>query len=175
MWLVYSFLGFVFILTLRLASGPRCGLNELILPANEPGIFTTPFVFDHISCSLKGSSIMPGKVNPTQCEALTMICAQICMIWTCWNFFSSLILYSRTHYLFSYFHFHLLFFIDSFYFSILTPSWESHSHHSGRQQWALRVERLQAAHHSQLLAIRLADVWWRQVRFVQSLILFFLW
>lgn len=43
-----------------LASGPRCGLNELILPANEPG-----------------SSIMPGKVNPTQCEALTMICAQI--------------------------------------------------------------------------------------------------
>lgn len=43
-----------------LGSGPRCGLGELILPANEPG-----------------SSIMPGKVNPTQCEALTMICAQI--------------------------------------------------------------------------------------------------
>lgn len=43
-----------------LASGPRCGLGELILPANEPG-----------------SSIMPGKVNPTQCEALTMVCAQV--------------------------------------------------------------------------------------------------
>jgi len=43
-----------------LASGPRCGLGELILPANEPG-----------------SSIMPGKVNPTQCEAMTMVCAQV--------------------------------------------------------------------------------------------------
>jgi fumarate hydratase class II len=43
-----------------LASGPRCGLNELILPANEPG-----------------SSIMPGKVNPTQCEAMVMICIQV--------------------------------------------------------------------------------------------------
>ncbi len=43
-----------------LASGPRCGLGELTLPANEPG-----------------SSIMPGKVNPTLCEALTMICAQV--------------------------------------------------------------------------------------------------
>jgi len=43
-----------------LASGPRCGLGELALPANEPG-----------------SSIMPGKVNPTQCEALTMIAAQV--------------------------------------------------------------------------------------------------
>ncbi|MFT7145115.1 MAG: fumarate hydratase class II [Alphaproteobacteria bacterium] len=43
-----------------LASGPRCGLGELILPSNEPG-----------------SSIMPGKVNPTQCEALTMVCAQV--------------------------------------------------------------------------------------------------
>lgn len=43
-----------------LASGPRAGLNELILPANEPG-----------------SSIMPGKVNPTQCEALTMVCLQV--------------------------------------------------------------------------------------------------
>lgn len=43
-----------------LASGPRCGLGELILPDNEPG-----------------SSIMPGKVNPTQCEAVTMICAQV--------------------------------------------------------------------------------------------------
>ncbi len=43
-----------------LGSGPRCGLAELILPANEPG-----------------SSIMPGKVNPTQCEALTMACAQV--------------------------------------------------------------------------------------------------
>ncbi len=42
------------------ASGPRCGLGELTLPANEPG-----------------SSIMPGKVNPTQCEALTMVCAQV--------------------------------------------------------------------------------------------------
>lgn len=46
-----------------LASGPRCGLGELSLPANEPG-----------------SSIMPGKVNPTQCEALTMVCAQVCML-----------------------------------------------------------------------------------------------
>jgi len=43
-----------------LASGPRCGLGELILPANEPG-----------------SSIMPGKVNPTQCEAMVMICIQV--------------------------------------------------------------------------------------------------
>jgi fumarate hydratase class II len=43
-----------------LGSGPRCGLNELLLPQNEPG-----------------SSIMPGKVNPTQCEALTMVCAQV--------------------------------------------------------------------------------------------------
>ena len=43
-----------------LGSGPRCGLGELSLPANEPG-----------------SSIMPGKVNPTQCEALTMVCAQV--------------------------------------------------------------------------------------------------
>ena len=42
-----------------LASGPRCGLSELSLPENEPG-----------------SSIMPGKVNPTQCEALTMVCVQ---------------------------------------------------------------------------------------------------
>ncbi|CAN6804133.1 unnamed protein product, partial [Brassica oleracea] len=41
-----------------LGSGPRCGLGELVLPENEPG-----------------SSIMPGKVNPTQCEALTMVCA----------------------------------------------------------------------------------------------------
>ncbi|SPP76133.1 probable fumarate hydratase, mitochondrial [Drosophila guanche] len=43
-----------------LGSGPRCGLGELMLPENEPG-----------------SSIMPGKVNPTQCEAMTMICAQV--------------------------------------------------------------------------------------------------
>tara|TARA_B100001057_G_scaffold202967_1_gene203698 strand:- start:942 stop:1670 length:729 start_codon:yes stop_codon:yes gene_type:complete len=43
-----------------LASGPRSGIGELILPANEPG-----------------SSIMPGKVNPTQIEALTMVCAQV--------------------------------------------------------------------------------------------------
>ena len=43
-----------------LGSGPRCGLGELILPANEPG-----------------SSIMPGKVNPTQAEAMTMVCARV--------------------------------------------------------------------------------------------------
>lgn len=43
-----------------LGSGPRCGIGEILLPANEPG-----------------SSIMPGKVNPTQCEALTMVCAQV--------------------------------------------------------------------------------------------------
>ncbi len=43
-----------------LGSGPRCGLGELDLPENEPG-----------------SSIMPGKVNPTQCEALTMVCTQV--------------------------------------------------------------------------------------------------
>ena len=43
-----------------LGSGPRCGLNEWLLPANEPG-----------------SSIMPGKVNPTQCEALSMVCLQV--------------------------------------------------------------------------------------------------
>ncbi len=43
-----------------LASGPRCGIGELLIPENEPG-----------------SSIMPGKVNPTQCEALTMVCVQV--------------------------------------------------------------------------------------------------
>lgn len=43
-----------------LASGPRCGIGELHIPENEPG-----------------SSIMPGKVNPTQCEALTMVCVQV--------------------------------------------------------------------------------------------------
>ena len=43
-----------------LGSGPRCGIGELVLPANEPG-----------------SSIMPGKVNPTQSEAMTMVCAQV--------------------------------------------------------------------------------------------------
>ncbi|MGB0934449.1 MAG: class II fumarate hydratase [Alphaproteobacteria bacterium] len=43
-----------------LGGGPRCGLGELVLPANEPG-----------------SSIMPGKVNPTQCEAITMVAAQV--------------------------------------------------------------------------------------------------
>ncbi|HEX2685110.1 MAG TPA: class II fumarate hydratase [Kofleriaceae bacterium] len=43
-----------------LASGPRSGLGELVIPENEPG-----------------SSIMPGKVNPTQCEAMTMVCAQV--------------------------------------------------------------------------------------------------
>jgi fumarate hydratase class II len=43
-----------------LGSGPRCGLGELLLPENEPG-----------------SSIMPGKVNPTQCESMTMVCAHV--------------------------------------------------------------------------------------------------
>ena len=43
-----------------LASGPRCGIGEISIPENEPG-----------------SSIMPGKVNPTQCEALTMVCVQV--------------------------------------------------------------------------------------------------
>ena len=43
-----------------LASGPRSGIGEILIPENEPG-----------------SSIMPGKVNPTQCEALTMVCAQV--------------------------------------------------------------------------------------------------
>jgi len=43
-----------------LASGPRAGIGEIIIPSNEPG-----------------SSIMPGKVNPTQCEAITMVCAQV--------------------------------------------------------------------------------------------------
>jgi len=43
-----------------LASGPRSGIGEILIPANEPG-----------------SSIMPGKVNPTQCEALTMVCTQV--------------------------------------------------------------------------------------------------
>lgn len=43
-----------------LASGPRCGVGEILIPENEPG-----------------SSIMPGKVNPTQCEAMTMVCAQV--------------------------------------------------------------------------------------------------
>jgi fumarate hydratase, class II len=43
-----------------LASGPRCGIGELSIPENEPG-----------------SSIMPGKVNPTQCEAMSMVCCQV--------------------------------------------------------------------------------------------------
>ena len=43
-----------------LSSGPRCGISEITLPSNEPG-----------------SSIMPGKVNPTQCEAMSMVCAQV--------------------------------------------------------------------------------------------------
>ena len=43
-----------------LSSGPRCGIGELTIPANEPG-----------------SSIMPGKVNPTQCEMLTMVAVQV--------------------------------------------------------------------------------------------------
>jgi len=43
-----------------LGSGPRCGIGEITLPENEPG-----------------SSIMPGKVNPTQCEAMTMVCVQV--------------------------------------------------------------------------------------------------
>merc|ERR1719420_1398285 len=43
-----------------LGCGPRCGIGELNLPANEPG-----------------SSIMPGKVNPTQCEAITMVCSRV--------------------------------------------------------------------------------------------------
>lgn len=43
-----------------LGSGPRCGFGELLLPENEPG-----------------SSIMPGKVNPTQCDAMSMICGQV--------------------------------------------------------------------------------------------------
>jgi fumarate hydratase, class II len=43
-----------------LAPGPRCGLGELVLPASEPG-----------------SSIMPGKVNPAQCEAMVMVCIQV--------------------------------------------------------------------------------------------------
>lgn len=43
-----------------LASGPRCGIGEILIPENEPG-----------------SSIMPGKVNPTQCEAMTMVCVQV--------------------------------------------------------------------------------------------------
>jgi fumarate hydratase, class II len=46
--------------TRLLASGPRCGIGEIIFPANEPG-----------------SSIMPGKVNPTQAEALSMVCTQV--------------------------------------------------------------------------------------------------
>ena len=43
-----------------MASGPRSGIGEILIPANEPG-----------------SSIMPGKVNPTQCEAVTMVAAQV--------------------------------------------------------------------------------------------------
>src|SRR5690606_14869792 len=43
-----------------LGSGPRCGIGEIQLPENEPG-----------------SSIMPGKVNPTQCEVMTMVCTQV--------------------------------------------------------------------------------------------------
>ncbi len=55
-----------------LASGPRCGLGELTIPENEPG-----------------SSIMPGKVNPTQCEALSMVCLQVMGNNTAVNFAAS--------------------------------------------------------------------------------------
>jgi fumarate hydratase class II len=55
-----------------LASGPRSGLSELVLPANEPG-----------------SSIMPGKVNPTQCEAMVMVCIQVLSEDTCVAFAGS--------------------------------------------------------------------------------------
>lgn len=55
-----------------LGSGPRSGLGELILPSNEPG-----------------SSIMPGKVNPTQCEALNMVCIQVMGCDTCISFAAS--------------------------------------------------------------------------------------
>lgn len=55
-----------------LSSGPRCGIGELIIPANEPG-----------------SSIMPGKINPTQVEALTMVCLEVFGASTTINFASS--------------------------------------------------------------------------------------
>lgn len=55
-----------------LASGPRCGFGELVLPANEPG-----------------SSIMPGKVNPTQCEAMVMVCIQVLSEDSCVSFAGS--------------------------------------------------------------------------------------
>ena len=59
--IVNFFLAFMLVSASRfLSSGPRSGIGEISLPANEPG-----------------SSIMPGKVNPTQCEALTMVCAQV--------------------------------------------------------------------------------------------------
>ncbi|CAF1087902.1 unnamed protein product [Adineta steineri] len=56
-----------------LGSGPRCGIGELVLPENEPG-----------------SSIMPGKVNPTQCEAMTMVAAQVMGNHVCFRISSSL-------------------------------------------------------------------------------------
>lgn len=55
-----------------LASGPRCGIGEIIIPSNEPG-----------------SSIMPGKVNPTQCEAVTMVCLEVFGSSTTINFAAS--------------------------------------------------------------------------------------
>jgi fumarate hydratase class II len=51
-----------------LGSGPRCGLGEISLPENEPGSSISKFFLLHS---------VPGKVNPTQCESLTMICAQV--------------------------------------------------------------------------------------------------
>ena len=67
-----------------LSSGPRCGLGELTLPVNEPG-----------------SSIMPGKVNPTQSEAMTMVCVQVMGNDTALNFelnvFKPVIIHNLMH------------------------------------------------------------------------------
>jgi fumarate hydratase class II len=72
-----------------LYSGPRCGLGELILPENEPGssimpvkppILFSTFIFltkTPNPCHLTEPILFQGKVNPTQCEALTMVCAQV--------------------------------------------------------------------------------------------------
>jgi hypothetical protein len=91
-----------------LASGPRCGLGEIEIPENEPG-----------------SSIMPGKVNPTQCEAMTMVSAQV-MVWLFFNFYMphAVCIFIQSHNL----------------------------HHEGQQcccnnwwqQWALTIECIQA-------------------------------
>ena len=101
-WMALQFLFFALFLwsslCFSLFSGPRCGLGELILPENEPGSsimpvksFSLPYIFMTVKNMIFSLALamfrihffifelflFQGKVNPTQCEALTMVCAQV--------------------------------------------------------------------------------------------------